>query len=97
MNRQIRQIFIPNPEDNSIPEDNLVKGERVYSFGIHSLPGNIFYLNGSKVIMNNTGNFSLNVENYPINSIKLDIDNNYTVYPTIIDIIYEQVEEIKNE
>lgn len=47
--------------------------------------------------MNNTGNFSLNVENYPITSIELDSNNNYTVYPTIIDVIYEQVEEIKNE
>lgn len=95
MSKQIKQFYIPN--DNSIPAGNLVKGKRVYSFSIHSLPGNIFYLNGSKIIMNNTGNFSLNVENYPITSIELDSNNNYTVYPTIIDIIYEQVEEIKNE
>ena len=98
---RIKQFYYPQgQEDETLFGEgewskNLIENQLCYTLGIHSLPGNKFQINDNSVIViNGTGNFSMDFNAYPINSIRIHKDNNYETYQTVIDIVYQQYEGV---
>lgn len=81
----IEQIVLNEPNTNNLVEDKIVR-----TIGIYSTPGNKFFINKNNLplIINPTGYFQLESENYPITSLVLGEDFSFST-PTIIDIVYE--------
>jgi hypothetical protein len=70
---------------------NLIPYDFCYQIAINSLPGNKFVINDNLkniIKIGSSGVFNMDFGNNPIFSIRLLDNNSYTVYPTIIDIIY---------
>lgn len=96
---RIKQIYYPagNLDQVSFEGDwsnNLIDKQVCYSINIHSLPGNKFQINDvNEIIINSTGNFAMDFNYYPIESLRMYKNNNYQTYQTVIDIVYQQYEE----
>ena len=77
--------------------NNIIDSHACYSLVIHSLPGNKFLINNDDkngpITIGNTGIFQLNLGVYPITSLCVSRNNHYRTYPTIIDIIFQALEE----
>lgn len=86
--------FILLKDDNNTIFEALEENQKALALGIHALPGTKIQINQSGVddalIINSTGNFSIDCEDFPIFSIKVDKAQLSENYPTIIDIIYEE-------
>lgn len=87
MARQIQQYRPTKPEEKVIFSDKIV-----VQLGIHALPGTEFKINGGNdtLIINATGNFSIDCEEHPIKSLEL-VSPISSTFPIIIDTIYEEV------
>lgn len=89
---KIKQFYY----DNTAPTLNtniLQNGEYVISLNIHALPGTSFSINNSgTIVMNATGNFGMNCEDFPIQDLKITniiTNSDKTLsYPIVIDILY---------
>lgn len=97
MAKQIKQYVYQ--QMNELPEktifpNNTEKGN-ITRLVMHSAPGNKFIFNNNdntpNFIMNQTGYFSLECEDYPIIALALADKENFKFgTPTIIDIVYEE-------
>ena len=105
---KIRQIIFPSNTNNELPlsaeqgfeewSNNLIAGQACYNLAIHSLPGNRFLINDNKdkngpIVVGASGVFSMDFGVYPIFSLRIHKDNQYTTYPTMIDIVYQTAGE----
>ena len=83
-------VSVPEIVEGTEYTDNLVAGESIISLNIYACPGSLFKINdNSDIIMNGTGNFSLNCEEFPITSLKIHKNNLIGTIPTIIDYVSE--------
>ena len=87
---KIGQLYItsmPEIESNGYTA-NLIPNQAIVSLNIYACPGSRFQINDSgDIIMNGTGNFSINCSNAPITSIRIHENNLIDTIPTIIDYI----------
>lgn len=77
---------------------DLLHGDCCYNLAIHALPGSRFKVGDDRdtkniITINATGNFSLDLRNYPIQHFRISQDNAYNYYPTIIDMVYAEAGE----
>ena len=94
MINKIFKQFILNPNDKNEKVEILNNQETVVSLGIHALPGTRFYIihGTNPLVINRTGNFSIDCEEFPISSIKVNQSELSDSYATIIDAICVGVE-----
>lgn len=97
MAQLIGQKIIQSSSDVTEQDGKIVDSITIVTLGIHSLPGNKFYLTEASknkeysITIGNTGNLSIDLsdsENSYLGPIYADANNNYTTYPTIIDYVY---------
>lgn len=68
--------------------ENLVPDQAIVSLRIYACPGSKFKINnGGDIIMNSTGNFTLQCESFPITDIRVHKGNLIGTIPTIIDYV----------
>ena len=87
----IGQIYIdtkdiPEGEDYSL---NLLPAQvAITSLNIYACPGSKFKINNDKdIIINGTGNYTLQCGSFPILDIRMHKDNIVDMIPTIIDYV----------
>lgn len=87
---KIGQIYLtekPSIQDDGY-SDNQIPNEVIVSLQIYACPGSRFKINDNDdIIMNGTGNFNLNCNDFPITSIRIHEDNLIGTIPTIIDYV----------
>ena len=81
----------PTPEEQDY-SNNIIAGLAITSLNIYACPGSRFKINEiSDIIINGTGSFSLNCNDFPITSIKMHKNNLVNNIPTIIDYVSLEV------